>query len=124
VVPHASVRRRLRHEKVPCNLLGLMLGLMLCSLVVPLLFPISARAGTPIGDPFATSAADLQEGRPAVAYNTQWQEYLVVWNNDRAGNDDIRAQRLTKTGAPIGVPFYISAGEGAERRYPDVTTWW
>lgn len=43
-----------------------------------------------------------------------------MWSNDRAGNDDIRAQRVSKDGALIGGSFYISAGPGADRRYPDV----
>jgi hypothetical protein len=68
-----------------------------------------------------TNDASLDEQEPAVAYNSQRQEYLVVWFNDRAGNDDIRAQRVTKNGTLIGGPFYISAGSGADRRYPDVT---
>jgi hypothetical protein len=62
----------------------------------------------------------LEEVTPAVAYNDDREEYLVVWYNDRPGNDDIRAQRVSKNGVLVGGPFYISAGDGAERRYPDV----
>ena len=32
----------------------------------------------------------LEEEEPAVAYSSDRQEYLVVWYNDRPGNDDIR----------------------------------
>jgi uncharacterized protein YlbG (UPF0298 family) len=56
-----------------------------------------------------------------MAYNSQRQQYLVVWYNDRAGCDDIRAQRVFKNGTLAGGPFYISAGCTADRRYPDVT---
>jgi hypothetical protein len=62
----------------------------------------------------------LDEERPAVAYSSQREEYLVVWYNDRPGNDDIRGQRVSKNGTYLGGPFYISAGAGADRRYPKV----
>lgn len=62
----------------------------------------------------------LDEVSPAIAYNPDRQEYLIVWYNDRPGNDDIQGQRVSKGGAPIGGPFFISAGPGADRRYPDV----
>ncbi|MGW8226873.1 MAG: hypothetical protein ACWGOY_14115, partial [Anaerolineales bacterium] len=42
--------------------------------------------------------AGLVEEKPAVAYSSDRQEYLVVWYNDRPGNDDIRAQRVSKNG--------------------------
>ncbi len=64
--------------------------------------------------------AGLVEEKPAVAYSSDRQEYLVVWYNDRSGNDDIRAQRVSKNGVLVGGPFYISAGAGADRRYPAV----
>jgi hypothetical protein len=63
----------------------------------------------------------LEEEESAVAYSIDRQQYLVVWYNDRPGNDDIRAQRVSKNGTLVGGAFYISAGAGAERRYPDVT---
>jgi hypothetical protein len=62
----------------------------------------------------------LVEEKPSVAYSIDRQEYLVVWYNDRPGNDDIRAQRVSNKGTLIGGPFYISAGAGADRRYPAV----
>jgi hypothetical protein len=62
----------------------------------------------------------LVEEHPAIAYSSVRQEYLVVWYNDRPGNDDIRGQRVSKNGELVGGAFYISAGAGAERRYPEV----
>ena len=62
----------------------------------------------------------LVEEKPSVAYSSDRQEYLVVWYNDRPGNDDIRAQRVSKNGTLVGGPFYVSAGAGADRRYPTV----
>jgi hypothetical protein len=94
--------------------------LILGGLLLLLLAPFGAYAGEAIGNWFIISGDGEQEVFPVVAYNSQRQEYLVVWYNDRAGNDDIRAQRLSKYGAPLGGPFYISAGSGADRRYPDV----
>jgi hypothetical protein len=63
----------------------------------------------------------LEEEQPSVAYSSNRQEYLVVWYNDRPGNDDIRGQRVSKNGTLVGGPFYISAGAGADRSDPDVT---
>jgi hypothetical protein len=63
----------------------------------------------------------LKEEKPSIAYSSDRQEYLVVWYNDRPGNDDIRGQRVSKNGGLVGGPFYVSAGAGAERRYPTVT---
>jgi hypothetical protein len=59
---------------------------------------------------------------PSVAYNSQRQEYLVVWYNDRAGCDDIQARRISRLGQPLGSDPYIfiSAGCDDNRRYPDV----
>ncbi|MBW7885999.1 MAG: hypothetical protein H3C34_25895 [Caldilineaceae bacterium] len=74
-----------------------------------------------IGSPVEVMAdGSLSEMRPAIAYNGDRDEYLVVWYNDRPGNDDIRAQRVAGNGALRGGPFYISAGSGAERRNPSV----
>lgn len=79
--------------------------------------PLSGRIGTNFT---IRNDGGLEEEEPAVAYSSDRQEYLVVWYNDRPGNDDIRGQRVSKNGTLIGGPFYISAGPGAERRYPDV----
>ena len=82
---------------------------------------LNVTGGSPIGSIFTVSGQDLEEVSPAVAYNLDRQEYLAVWYNDRAGNDDIQAQRFSKDGAKLGGAFYVSAGAGADRRYPDVT---
>ena len=78
-------------------------------------------SGLPLGSQlFISDDVSLTEARPAVAYNSTNKEYLVVWYNDRPGNDDIRAQRLTNDGQRIGSEFYISAGSGRNCNYPDV----
>ena len=81
----------------------------------------SLDRGVPVGGMFEVfDEVGLSEEHPAVAHNTQLNQYLVVWFNDRIGNDDIRAQRLNADGKPLGAAFYISAGTGNDRRFPDV----
>lgn len=80
----------------------------------------TAGAG-PTGSRFVIhNDGSKDEVESAIAYNSQRGEYLVVWYNDRPGNDDIQAQLVSRNGTLIGGAFYISAGAGAERRYPDV----
>jgi len=90
------------------------------SLVLILSLPLKADAGSPIDGSLVISADSEQEVQPSIAYNSQRQEYLVVWYNDRAGCDDVRARRVSRTGDLLGSPFYVSAGCPADRRYPDV----
>ena len=80
----------------------------------------TALAGGPIGWGSNISQQSVDAVSPAVAYNPDREEYLVVWYNDRPGNDDIQAQRVSRGGAPTGSAFYIAAGSGADRRFPDV----
>ncbi|MCL4561584.1 MAG: hypothetical protein M1281_13345 [Chloroflexi bacterium] len=76
----------------------------------------------PVGYMFQISNETLLiEMNPDVAYNSIRSEYLVVWYNDRPGNDDIRARRIAHDGRLLGGPFYIAAGDpGVDRRYPRV----
>lgn len=87
-----------------------------------LVFGISSLtfAGNPIALDFAVYQGEQDQVTPAVAYNPQLKNYLVVWSNDRPGNDDIYARRITANGKPLGGWISISAGAGFERRYPDV----
>jgi len=79
-----------------------------------------SSAAQPVGAPVVISSLPEDQREPAIAYNEQRQEYLVVWWNDRPGFDDIYAQRVDKDGQPVGPWFSVSAGQGAERRRPDV----
>ena len=54
--------------------------------------------GSFLGREIVISALDNRQILPAVAYNSQHDEYLVVWNNYWAGSADIYAQRLTGQG--------------------------
>jgi hypothetical protein len=83
--------------------------------------PTTVKAGEPIGGSFNISNQTVYAIGPAVAYNPDREEYLVVWTNDRPGNDDIQAQRVSKAGRLVGPAFYISGGAGVERSHPDVT---
>jgi hypothetical protein len=78
-------------------------------------------AGCPLGRNFdisnSTSTAAVV---PSIAYNSDRDEYLVVWWNDRPGNDDIYGRRVSGDGALIGNWFAIAAGAGHERAFPDV----
>lgn len=89
-------------------------------LVIIMALPSVSVASQPIGSTIIISQEIEHEVNPSIAYNSQRQEYLVVWYNDRAGCDDIRAQRLRWDGLKIGPPFYINAGCPQDRRYPDV----
>jgi len=82
--------------------------------------PAAVSASGPVGGTFLIANQPVDTVYPAVAYNSQAQEYLVVWYNDRPGNDDIYGQRVSRNGTPAGPWFSIAAGVGAERRYPDV----
>lgn len=82
--------------------------------------PPPENRGEPLPDSVIISELGLNSVNPAVAYNSQRDHYLVVWYNDRPGNDDIQAQRVDKNGQLLGGKFYIAAGAGHDRRYPDV----
>jgi hypothetical protein len=80
--------------------------------------PMPADAGRPFGTPITIRNEEPVERDPVVAYNSQRQEYLVVFWNDRPGNDDIRAERVSKSGQLLG-GSWIAAGEFYDRCHPD-----
>lgn len=82
--------------------------------------PLSEFRGAPLPDSVIISELELNSVNPAVAYNSKQDHYLVIWSNDRPGNDDIQAQRIDKNGQLLGGNYYIAAGPGHDRRYPDV----
>jgi len=94
-------------------------ALVLGMTVALLAAPAPASADRPIGGSFPIRVEPEMEVNPAIAYNSQAQEYLVVFWNDRPGNDDIRAERVSKSGQLLG-GRWIAAGAGAERRHPYV----
>jgi uncharacterized protein YlbG (UPF0298 family) len=85
--------------------------------------PFTVNAGSAILNRITISPEDtknLNEQSPSIAYNSQRQEYLVVWYNDHPGNDDIFAQLVSSNGVLLRGPFSVSYGSGADRRYPDI----
>ena len=111
------------------KLLGFVIavGLLLTQFVSPVsgsvqgdqFVPESGGAG-PQTAAIVISDVALDAKNPVVAYNSTRDQYLVVWYNDRPGNDDIQAQRLDKNGKLLGGKFFISAGPDHDRRFPDV----
>lgn len=89
-------------------------------LVVRELGAVTAPNENTIGYTFVIRNEAETEQRPAVAYNSDRQEYLVVWYNDRPSCDDLWAQRVSTGGTLVGGAFYISAGCDDNRRNPDV----
>ena len=76
-----------------------------------------SAAGTELGADFRISTtgsdgdADRRGRQPAVAYNAQAAEYLVVWEADGLATDDefeVFGQRLSASGAELGGDFRIS----------------
>jgi hypothetical protein len=92
--------------------------LALLVLILPVL-PLTASAGQPLGTPFPIRAESEVEVNPAIAYNSQDQQYLIVLWNDRPGCDDVRAERIAADSRSLGGKW-VAAGCPAERRYPDV----
>jgi hypothetical protein len=86
------------------------------------LYPIvlATNSGNPLYRPFVVADQSVDTISPAVAYNSIFDYYLVVWNNDRPGYDDIYAQLLSADGRLLNNWHPVAAGTGAERRNPDV----
>lgn len=78
--------------------------------------------GSPIGSWFAISELSGDQQNASIAYNSQRQEYLVVWwrRYDLTNDFDVWGQRVSSNGALVGAPILIAYGAGAERRYPAV----
>lgn len=77
--------------------------------------------GEPLTDTF--KIADLANhnlARPAVAFNSTAEQYLVVWNEWYGGSDIITGQLVAKNGFLVGGPFTISTFENTDEAFPDV----
>ncbi|MBN1977442.1 MAG: hypothetical protein JW918_08570, partial [Anaerolineae bacterium] len=57
-----------------------------------------AMQAPPLTDFINIWVDDVDNRKPAVAYNSRHDEYLVVWANDRGATRDIYAQRVTGDG--------------------------
>ena len=89
-------------------------------LLTTLLTTIPAVAEAILSEIFPISADDsLDESTPAIAYNPDREEYLVVWMNESTKNF-IQAQRLDKYGNKIGDLLDIANADGHHMLFPDV----
>lgn len=80
-------------------------------------------AGEPVGSTifiYTDNTDNANQVHSAVAYNSAWEEYLVVWWNDRPGLDDIYGQRISRDGVLLEPWFPVFEKPGPEMRYPDV----
>ncbi|MCP4538101.1 MAG: PKD domain-containing protein, partial [Chloroflexi bacterium] len=76
--------------------------------------------GTPVGDLIVISQADNDQLKPAVTYNPDQGEYLVVWTDYRNDIDgDVYGQRVAGDGSLLGDNFAIGATEALQDT-PDV----
>jgi len=73
---------------------------------------LSASGGL-IGSNLAVATASGNKGRCDLSYNSQNNEYLVVWGDTRAGSN-VYGQRLNATAGLIGGDFAISAAANSE----------
>jgi hypothetical protein len=105
-------------RKEPSRDRRVLIALALSALVLPAL-TLTASAGSPLGTAFPIRAESAVEVNPAIAYNSQWHQYLVLGWNDRPGCDDVWAERLAADGRKLGGKW-VAAGCPAERRHPDV----
>ena len=70
--------------------------------------------GGPLGGNLAIATATGNKGRCDVASDPTTGAYLVVWDDTRAGNDDVYAQRLDGNGSLSGSNFAVAATTAAE----------
>ena len=73
-----------------------------------------SAAGDPLGGNFAISDILKDQRLPAVAYNSQDNVYLVVWQDNRDGNWDIYGRRISADGGMHG-DFPISRAAGSQQ---------
>lgn len=79
--------------------------------------------GNRIGEDFAISTADRNQINPKVVYNSQANEYLVVWDDERnidSSGWDIYGQRVASDGNLISSNFPISTAPRTQRK-PELT---
>lgn len=77
-----------------------------------------SSSGVLLGNRIAIVTSGDHEGRPAVAYNSVANEYLVAWENQTDGK--IYGVRLGTTGITIGNAAVIGASPGNAAAAPDL----
>jgi len=112
--------------------LALVLGSQLAGMIVPIALADEGVWGPQVTNPSfmyrlgpevrvstPSTPQDAPRRLPAVAYNWNRRQYLVVWHNQWPGNRDIYAQRVSDTGQLAGSWFCITTGTG-DRAQPAV----
>jgi hypothetical protein len=96
--------------------------MMFFSILLMALGALLLAAGGPVGNWFRISPLDTPEAHEwysSVAYNSQWQEYLVVWHASTATNRYIYGQFVSRNRTLIGSRFLISPPVG-NNMYADI----
>ena len=76
-----------------------------------------------IGTEIDISSGSFQDESPAIAYDGDEATYLVVWNRVFSLIDaDIRGQRVSSAGVPVGGLIFISSTPNAIALAPDVAS--
>jgi hypothetical protein len=78
----------------------------------PALAPTTSLLGPEVQISTPSTPLDANRHLPAVTYNWNRDQYLVVWHNQWPGNRDIYGQRVSRSGQRVGPWFAISAGSG------------
>jgi hypothetical protein len=111
-------------------LVGVATGIAL-SLLFVLLQVCTARAALTAGTPSISAPAEVQSSEiivsgnvitsrvPAVVYNPDRDEYLVVWRSQQTDGYDVRGQRLDGKGFLVGDSFTITSPIGGDRLAQD-----
>lgn len=78
--------------------------------------------GLPLGAPVNFAAPPGRQETPAIAYNSRYHEYMVVWADARDGNWTIAvyAQRYDRDGAPLGENVRLAVEEDIPYEQPAV----
>ncbi len=72
-------------------------------------------SGALVGSEIPISTSSESQTRPAIAYDSANNEYLVVWYDYRSGNEyDIYGQRVSSGGVLAGINFPISTASGTQ----------
>jgi hypothetical protein len=91
------------------------LGLSIVAiLILIILVPVAAaiyRLGDEVRISTPSLPIDANRHNPAVAYNRNHKQYLVVWQNEWPGSKDIYAQRVSESGQLVGGWFSITTGQ-------------
>lgn len=78
--------------------------------------------GTPIGGPFVICDYSGDQQYPAVAFNSTYDEYLIVWMDFRysPSESDVFGQIVDATGALVGSDFEVNA-DSDDQDFPAAT---